>query len=428
MNRPTFFLSSTIYDFRDLRTSIKFFLEELGYLVLASEFNDFPKSLDEHSYTACLETLKKADYFILLIGNRVGGWYNQDEHISITRQEYKDAYKLHQQRKLKIITFVRRDVWQYREQRKELSKFLKKSSATEKEVAEIINSESKFATDAEAICDFIGEISRNAETSKAVKENAQFPTANWVHIFETFRDISDVIRTETFSGVPVEKLAFERLLIRELTEILKTSLVKFDEDEVYSPLNSIYAFRKAHTLNLDARSHSMTKVITKRWRRLSTHAISLLGVKIQAQVLDRAIESPYFLKFNSKLNQYEEEPVYKAIYQLRKEIRLLSKVNTSDVLGVVFEHTPKNIGRDTENIYMDTMKLFQLLHLMERWVNVIQLSAAILKHLEGSKFKMPFIFTESPVEGMDEDMKKEQVTDSDVSRCLNVLPQKKPNN
>ncbi len=416
MNRPSFFLSSTIYDFRDLRSSIKFFLEELGYLVLASEFNDFPKPLNEHNYTACLETLKKADYFILLIGNRVGGWYNQEEHISITRQEYRDAYKLHQQGKLKIITFVRRDVWQYREQRKDLSKFLKQSSVTEKEVAEILNLESKFATDAAAICDFIEEISRNTETSRAAKEKTQFPTANWVHTFETFRDISDVIRAETTSGITVEKLAFKRLLCRELTEILKSSLLKFDKNKVYSPLKSINTFRKTHTFNFNLRNHNMTEVVAERWDTLSILARYLIRPNIQAQVLDRAIESPFFLIFNSKLNQFEEEPVYKAICQLRMEIRILSWVNTSEVLGIVFEYpTGRNIGK----FHMDTMKLLQLLHLMERWVNIIQLAAAILKHLEGSIFKMPFVFSGSPVEGMNEELEKEQVTDLDISKFLN---------
>lgn len=419
MNRPSFFLSSTIYDFRDLRSSIKYFLEELGYLVLASEFNDFPKPLDKHSYSACLETLQKADYFILLIGNRVGGWYDQENKISITRQEYRDAYKLHQQGKLKIITFVRRDVWQYREQRKELSRFLRKSSAEEKEITEIVNADSKFATDAEAICDFIDEVSRNIETSKAVKGKGPLPTANWVHTFETFRDISDVIRTETFSGEPLEKLAFKRLLSRELTEILKSSLVKIDEGKIYSPINSVYAFRKEHSLNMSSRNHSVTEVIGKRWGTISTFAISLLGVKIHAQVLDRAIESPFFLRFDAKQDQFVEEPAFKAIYQLRNEIRLLSRANTTEVLEVVFEYSPKNIGRNVEKFNMDTMKLLQLLHLLERWVNVIQLSSALLKHLQGAEFKMPFVFSGSPIEGMDKELEKERVTDLDVSNFLN---------
>jgi len=63
---PTFFLSSTIYDFRDLRSAVKFYLEELGCRVLASEYNDFLKPLDRHSYEACLKAIEQTDYFVLV--------------------------------------------------------------------------------------------------------------------------------------------------------------------------------------------------------------------------------------------------------------------------------------------------------------------------------------------------------------------------
>ena len=99
MRRPAFFLSSTIYDFKDFRSSLKFYLEEQGCAVLASEFNDFPKPLDAHSYQACIGTLNKADYFIFLVGTRVGGWFNRSERVSITQQEYREAYELHKQGK-----------------------------------------------------------------------------------------------------------------------------------------------------------------------------------------------------------------------------------------------------------------------------------------------------------------------------------------
>lgn len=39
MNRPTFFLSSTIYDLRDLRSAIKYYLEQQGCRVLSSAFS-----------------------------------------------------------------------------------------------------------------------------------------------------------------------------------------------------------------------------------------------------------------------------------------------------------------------------------------------------------------------------------------------------
>jgi Domain of unknown function (DUF4062) len=77
MDRPTIFISSTIYDFRDMRSAIKDHLEENGCRVLASEFNDFTKPLDKHSYQACLDTIQQADFFLLLVGTRVGGWYDQ---------------------------------------------------------------------------------------------------------------------------------------------------------------------------------------------------------------------------------------------------------------------------------------------------------------------------------------------------------------
>ena len=61
MDRPTIFISSTIYDFRDLRSAIKDHLETNGCRVLASEFNDFTKPLNKHSYQACLDTIAQAD-------------------------------------------------------------------------------------------------------------------------------------------------------------------------------------------------------------------------------------------------------------------------------------------------------------------------------------------------------------------------------
>lgn len=123
MKPPTFFLSSTIYDFKDLRSAIKYFLELQGCRVLASDFNDFAKPLDPHSYEACLKAIAEADYFVLLIGARVGGWY-EHEKVSITQAEYREAYRLHKEGRLKLLSFVRADVWNLREERKALRKHL----------------------------------------------------------------------------------------------------------------------------------------------------------------------------------------------------------------------------------------------------------------------------------------------------------------
>jgi len=70
--RPKIFVSSTIYDFRDLRTALKFWLEELGFEVYLSEQNDFPVQSDLNSYETCIQAINDCDYFILLVGGRVG--------------------------------------------------------------------------------------------------------------------------------------------------------------------------------------------------------------------------------------------------------------------------------------------------------------------------------------------------------------------
>src|SRR5262245_30941069 len=144
MKPPTFFICSTIYDFRDLRSALKFYLEEQGCKVLASEFNDFEKPLDTHSYEACLRSIHSADYFILLIGSRVGGWYDEAGKVSITQREYREAYNLHIAGKLKLLNFVRSEVWQVREDRKELSKHLESTAAEENLRKDIANYPSKF--------------------------------------------------------------------------------------------------------------------------------------------------------------------------------------------------------------------------------------------------------------------------------------------
>ena len=106
MNKPAVFISSTVYDFRDLRSALKFWLEELGYEVMLSEFNDFTKPLDENSYTACIKAIERASYFILLIGARTGGLFGASQKTSITRMEYRRGYELVESGKMKLITTV----------------------------------------------------------------------------------------------------------------------------------------------------------------------------------------------------------------------------------------------------------------------------------------------------------------------------------
>lgn len=226
IKRPTFFLSSTIYDFRDLRSALKFSLEERGCTVFASEFNDFRVALDKHSYDACLSNVEQSDYFILLVGGRVGGWFDKAQRISITQQEYRTAYDLHKAGKLKILAFVRTEVWQAREDRKALERHLAEMDLEDREREVISAYPSKFFNDAAFISDFISEIGRNAETTDAVSKGGILPTGNWIHTFSNFRDIQDVLSPLAFSGRTADEAAYSSALQHELLALLARFLVK----------------------------------------------------------------------------------------------------------------------------------------------------------------------------------------------------------
>lgn len=418
MKRPTFFLSSTIYDFRDLRSSLKFYLEEQGCKVLASEFNDFNKPLDQHSYRACLDAIHAADYFVLLIGSRVGGWYDEPNRISITQREYREAYELHRQGKLKLFSFVRADVWHVKEERRELTKYLDTMAMEDGIKRNVANFPSKSATDAEFISSFLNEVGRNKETAAAVKSGTTAPSGNWINVFSDFRDLVRVIDGALFTSTPAEDLTLKRLLRRELREFLSQTLVKINSGSVFSPRYIIDRFHQESPITLDGRKDSVKAVNTKTWDSMSSLSISLMGLQLHPVVLDRAVSLPTFLTFDLASDSYQETPVYEALLQLQSEVRRLKRANTTEVMGLVYEHSPKSQPRRGVTINIETMKLAMFLHLMDRWANVIELSRAILRHLDGAPYSPPNLRPSSPIDGMEAQLNDQRVTKEELDAFI----------
>ena len=419
MKAPTFFLSSTIYDFKDLRSALRYYLEEQGCRVLASEYNDFPKPLNTHSYEACLQALKKADYFILLIGERVGGWYDESNRISITQREYREAYNLHLQGKLKLINLIRADIWRLREDRKDLVKHIKKLRLDPAIKKQVVNYQSKAATDAEFIAGFIDEVCKHRETKEALSSGKPLPTGNWIHVFDSFKDVIDVVNTQAFAGLPIEHATLRRLLMRELLEYLRVCLVKLKPGMVCTPRMFIEKFHSGHTLTAEFQEDRTTVVDIEDWDTLSTLSIQLIGARFTPLILPRALESSTFLKFDIDKSAYVEEPVYEALYQLQEEIRIFTMANVSDTMRVVFENSPPSRGgRKKGKIAIPTMKLWPFLHLLDRWVNIIELARAVIVHLRGAPFSMPKLRPSSPIAGFDARLAAERATKEEIENFI----------
>jgi hypothetical protein len=104
---PVLFLSSTLFDLRQVRADLVEFLEhDLGYGVLASEHATFPVDPSVDTIENCRHRVENnADALVLIIGSRYGH-VPRGSSYSVTNIEYLAA----KSRRLPIFTFIQRDV------------------------------------------------------------------------------------------------------------------------------------------------------------------------------------------------------------------------------------------------------------------------------------------------------------------------------
>lgn len=91
---PTVFVSSTFYDLRYARESLKRFIEQLGYLPVLSEEGAVFYNPSTTAAEACLREVSNASILVLLIGGRYG-MAMPGEDQSVTNAEYQQAVKDH---------------------------------------------------------------------------------------------------------------------------------------------------------------------------------------------------------------------------------------------------------------------------------------------------------------------------------------------
>lgn len=414
-SKPTFFISSTIYDFADLRSAIKYYLEQQGCVVLASEFNDFGQPLDEHSYGACLKQIQVADYFVLLIGSRIGGWYDKGDRISITRQEFRAAYELHAQGQLKIITFVRADVWTVKEDRKVLVKYLEKLDLNDAAKQQISNAPSKAVEDAQFIIDFLEEVGRNKETAEAAKSGEPPPSGNWIYSFSKFEDVISVLQSQVFAGLAKVHAANRRILRNELLRMLTSILSKSKEGKTCFPEYRIDELAKKYPIQGD----DIGKKIS-----IERHDLEMLFMimvdqsrKISTlQVIERVLATDTFLEYDDESGNLREHPIYDALISLQSEVfdrnnfdrKLISEI------GLALQAHPK-----VQKIAIPALQLLPIQGLFDRSVNIVRICKAILLHFDGNQYVAPKLRHRSPITDQKQQLDHERVAIADVENFIN---------
>lgn len=387
MDRPKIFISSTIYDFRDLRSALKYYLESLGNKVLLSEYNDFTKKLDENSYKSCLDAIDNVDYFILLIGSRVGGLYDSVNKISITQMEYRRAYEMLQKSKVKLITFVREEIWTIKEDRKTLKIFLEKEyekshEISKEKIADITNHESNLVSDSEFIFKFIGEVSRDQEMKSAIEGKEGFPIGNWVHTFTNFQEIMDAITVEFGLSQDIKKIVTIENLRYELQNNL--SILTQEINGTISKVTELCQRAREHfTGDFNAKSEIPIQYF-QSFVEYCTFYIGRCDI-ITHQFIDVALNSGVFLEYNLDLNKYNQSVISNALLILKENIEehkeriKLYKQKYRMQIHDFFT----NIGHPKTTVVIENLLFAQPFGIYDCQENIINLSVGLVKAFSG---------------------------------------------
>lgn len=386
--KPSIFVSSTIHDFRDLRSALRHYLSSLGFDVYLSDCNDFPKPLDKNTFDASLATLRSADIYVLLVGSRVGGLYDEQEGISITRKEYQTAYQLAKEGRQRLALFVREEIWVIRRDRAALQEFLTNAyradkELSEREIQEIVNHPSPMATNAELIFDFLKEITREDEVKEALADNTiDLPPANWVHSFSGFQDIVDVLRLQLGIGTPLSRIAMKANLRRELIDNLIILLKKHD-----GQVDTSYTWASFARQHLQGDMNSSSQMPARYLRRTLIYSITVSRSKnISTQFIDQALRSGEFLEYQRESASYVSGLLNERLFELRNRIEVFRLLIESfrEPLNQLFSQY-RDVAKQEDDVVIPNQDLIFPLALADIEEDILRLSIALIRALDGDE-------------------------------------------
>jgi hypothetical protein len=424
--KPTIFISSTIFDFADMRSALKYWLEEVGYSVSLSESTDFSKPLDKNSYEACLEAISQAQYFILLIGGRVGGLYDAAQRVSITRMEYRTAYELVKQGRMKMLIFIRQSIWTIKEDRKLLTKLLRDEykqhyELPDEAISALANHQSTFVNDADAIFSFIDEVARKDEMKAAMSGRGDLPVANWIHPFSTFRDIVDALRVGFRIAQPLEvKVAKENLrqeAMLNFAGMLSVTNGRIRRATAWAaPARSQYVGSPSDTSEYSAEQIKLLFM----YAFLRSHA----GRDLATHALNRAIDTGVFLEFNSETGEFAPTKFHTALVTLRENIARLTfliREFRKDSATLLSTLDPLFRGKKRDALVrVNNFQLINVFGLHDAQENVMQILEAMLAALAGDETRLDALRLNptSPIAEEAEKLAKERVSVDQVKAWL----------
>lgn len=430
--QPRVFISSTICDFYDIRSAMKYWLEEMGFIVQLSEYNDFEKDTNKNSCEACFKTIASCDYYVLLIGSRVGSFYDEPNKVSVTQQEYKYAYERAKAGDIRIISFVRSAIWNIRDDRNALSEFLKQCKSNNEElnnatIKKIETHPSSFVNDADFIFKFIDEVSRKEEMKKAVKGEAEYPIQNWIHQFSGFKDIVDVLKNE----LHIDKGLLHKLSLIKIENEIVTNLTHLASKTeksgiIYFPYTLASKIKKEFPKEIQFNNISVNLTQESIGYLSNIIVTGLVGIpNLTSKYIEQAIDSGVFLEYNQQENTFKQSMLQKALIDLTYQIANIKNANKTfnniNLIQKCIRIKPNITTGLFEVVANDTTLYFDLikfLKIFDYQSNIVELSKYVFSLINKQKCKYPILLSGCILEREKEQLIKEKVSADEIINFL----------
>lgn len=338
IGKPRIFVSSTISDFADLRSALKYWLEDMGFEVRMSEYVDFQRNADDGTFDSCFKAIAECNYFVLLVGGRKGSDFANG--ISVTQQEYRVAARLAEDRLIKPIVLIRKEVMTALSERSALQ-----SAGIDGTL--VHTARSKVLQDPEFVAGFIDEIRQTHYRREGTEGRSG---AVWYYQFETFREITDALRSNLYLNQPISRL---RLLSNLRGEIIRNvrHLCTKTEIGIVPVSETINSLRQDSRLSRRRPKEVVLITRTQYFNLLLFYTKAYWLGRLETSALELAINSGEFIVHQQHEGLYPEGPVQDLMRTLlqattatRRYVSLLRDEPVWSVLRLSNEFKPSTPG------------------------------------------------------------------------------------
>jgi hypothetical protein len=330
--QPTIFISSIISEFYDLRGSLKYFLGKSGFRVLMSEESDFGADCGLDSLDNCQNQIEKADYFLLLIGDKPGTIFELNKNeTTVTFEEFRHYINLVKSGKsLNFIVFIRKQTWTNFEN-KDHNKIHPLQFSLISELLENSLFEDKKIGRWRYTFDRFGDIISALETN----QNGLFLEATRkINLYRTYikREIYDIFKTLLEKSIRTNQ-------VKSITEIIRFPKIDHLDYFIPSKIDPDSASRISVFLVIISNKDTLLRKVNRVFNYIAQGEFSQFD----------PIEEKYVLPEYIKLTQQTLE-ILEKVFDNSKNMNLLDQIRQRNPDNFTINNTEYDIA---ERLYSD---------------------------------------------------------------------------